>query len=278
MLVLSDLDFGLRESKTNDPRASLGLLALAQREAFVAQTSISNPVHLGESMLRALAWEGPALLQVYAPSPARHGFETRQTIDIARLALDTRTLPVFHYDPHGDGVFGSRISLDGNPAPGETRVRPDEDGRDLTPADWAFRQDRFGRQFTPLAADAPAPVPLDEWLQLDDKGRHNKTPYIAAGDGDEEQRFAVSASVADVADGCLANWRTLQELAGIVTPFTERVEADIRAAVATEHAAELEAQKQASAAEIKALREQTQAEIAAQIRSRLLALTSRKRS
>ena len=278
MLVLSDLDFGLRESKTNDPRASLGLLALAQREAFVAQTSIANPVHLGESMLRALAWEGPALLQVYAPSPARHGFETRQTIDIARLALDTRTLPVFHYDPHGDGVFGSRISLDGNPAPGETRVRPDEDGRDLTPADWAFRQDRFGRQFTPLAADAPAPVPLDEWLQLDDKGRHNKTPYIAAGDGDEEQRFAVSASVADVADGCFANWRTLQELAGIVTPFTERVEADIRAAVATEHAAELEAQKQASAAEIKALREQTQAEIAAQIRSRLLALTSRKRS
>ena len=31
MLVLSDLDFGLRESKTNDPRASLGLLALPQR-------------------------------------------------------------------------------------------------------------------------------------------------------------------------------------------------------------------------------------------------------
>jgi pyruvate-ferredoxin/flavodoxin oxidoreductase len=81
-----------------------------------------------------------------------------------------------------------------------------------------------------------------------------------------------------VTDGCLANWRTLQELAGVVTPFTAAVEAEIRAAVATEHQAELDAQKQAADAEIKAIREQTQVEIAAQIRSRLLALASQKRS
>ncbi|NIN39309.1 MAG: pyruvate ferredoxin oxidoreductase, partial [Gammaproteobacteria bacterium] len=156
MLVLSDLDFGLRESKTNDPRASLGLLALAQREAFVAQTSIADPAHLCESMLEALACEGPALLQVYAPSPARHGFETRQTLDFARLARDTRTLPVFRYDPRREGVFGSRLSLDGNPAPDDTLVPPGEDGRAFTTADWAFGQDRFARQFSPLGADAPA--------------------------------------------------------------------------------------------------------------------------
>ena len=278
MLVLSDLDFGLREAKTNDPRASLGLLALAQRKAFVAQTSIADPSHLGASMVEALAWEGPALLQVYAPSPARHGFETRQTLELARLALDTRTLPVFRYDPHGEGVFGTRISLGGNPAPDETLVPPGEDGRIFTTAEWALGQGRFGRQFAPLAADAPSPMPFHEWLQLDDNGRKNKTPYVTSGEGDEEQRLAVSEPVADVTDGCLANWRTLQELAGVVTPFTAAVEAEIRAAVATEHQAELDAQKQAADAEIKAIREQTQVEIAAQIRSRLLALASQKRS
>ena len=278
MLVLSGLDFGLRESRTNDPRASLGLLALAQREAFVAQTSIADPAHLGQSMLEALACEGPALLQVYAPSPARHGFETRQTLHFARLALHSRTMPVFRYDPHSEGVFGSRISLEGNPAPDETLAPPGEDDRIFTTADWALGQDRFGRQFPPLAADAPAPMPFHEWLQLDDRGRKNKSPYVAAGDGDEEKRFAVSAPVADVADGCLANWQTLQELAGVITPFTAAVEAEIRAAVAAEHQAELDAQKQASEDEIKAIREQTQNEIAAQIRSRLLALASQKRS
>jgi pyruvate-ferredoxin/flavodoxin oxidoreductase len=278
MLVLSDLDFGLRESKTNDPRASLGLLALAQRQAFVAQTSIADAAHLGESMIEALACEGPALLQVYAPSPARHGFETRQTIDLARLALESRTLPVFRYDPHGEGVFGSRISLAGNPAPDETLVPPGEDDRVVTTADWAFGQSRFGRQFSPLDADAPAPTPFHEWLQLDDRDRRNKTPYVAAGDGDDERRFSVSSNFADVADSCLANWRTLQELAGVVTPFTAAVEAEIRALVAAEHQSELDEQKQAAEAEIKSIREETQNEIAAQIRSRLLALASRKRS
>ncbi len=278
ILVLSNLGFGLGQSKSNDPRAGLGLLALAQRKAFVAQTSISDPAHLGESMLQALASDGPALLQVYAPSPARHGFEPRQTLELARLAVDSRTLPLFRYDPHGEGVFGSRIALCGNPAPESLFVRHEEDGRTLTTADWAFAQRRFGNQFAPLRADAPGPTPLLDWLQLEDAARKSKTPFIAVVDGEEEQRIAVDPSLANVAAGCAANWQTLQELAGVVTPFTARVEADIRSEVAAEHQAELDAQKRAADDEIKAIREQTQAEIAAQIRSRLLALASQKRS
>jgi pyruvate-ferredoxin/flavodoxin oxidoreductase len=276
MLVLSELEFGLRETRTNDPRAGLGLLALAQRKAYVAQTSIADPAHLGESMLEALDSKGPALLQIYAPSPARHGYETRCTLELARLAVDTRTLPLFRYDPNAEGVFGSRISLAGNPAP-DAGLPQDADGRVRTTADWAFLQERFGRHFEPLASTAPAPTPIDEWLQLDDKARKGKTPFIVASEGDEERRYAVATPVALVADGCLANWRMLQELAGVVTPFTERVEAEIREAVAAEHKAELDAQKQAAEKEIREIRDQTQAEIAAQIRSRLLALASRKR-
>ncbi|MEJ2323058.1 MAG: pyruvate ferredoxin oxidoreductase, partial [Gammaproteobacteria bacterium] len=278
ILVLSDLGFGLGEAKSNDPRAGLGLLALAQRKAFVAQTSIADAAHLGETMLQALASDGPALLQVYAPSPMRHGFETHLTLELARLAIDSRTLPLFSYDPHGEGVFGSRISLVGNPGPDSLLAPQGEEGQVRTSADWALAQSRFENQFTVLRADAPGPTPLHEWLQLDDVARDKKTPYISAPNGDEEQRLAVSRSLANVAAGCLANWQTLQELAGVVTPFTARVEADIRAAVAAEHQAELAAQKQAADAEIKALREQTQAEIAAQIRSRLLALASQKRN
>lgn len=280
ILVLSDLGFGLGQAKSNDPRAGLGLLALAQRKAFVAQTSIADAAHLGESMLQALASDGPALLQVYAPSPMRHGFETRLTLELARLAVDSRTLPLFSYDPHGEGVFGSRISLDGNPGPESLLAPQAEDGQVCTSAEWALAQSRFDNQFAPLRTDAPGPTPLHEWLQLDEAARDRKTPYIAVTNGEEEedQRLSVSRALADVAAGCLANWQTLQELAGVVTPFTARVEADIRATVAAEHQAELDAQKQAADTEIKAIREQTQAEIAAQIRSRLLALASQKRS
>jgi len=268
VLVLSTLDFGLLEESANNPRANLGLLALAQRSAFVAQTSIADSVHLGESMLHALDHEGPALIQIYAPSPERHGFAPRQTLAQARLAVSSRALPLFRYDPNAEGVFGSRISLDGN---------PEDDERNLTIADWAHGQERFASSFQPLADDAAAPVPLHEWLQLDARNRKGKTPYITTIDGEEEQRHEVSAALAAAAEVCLTNWQTLQELAGIVTPFTEQLEQEIRADVAAEHQADLDAQKKASEAEIREIQEKTQVEIASKIRSRLLELAARKR-
>jgi pyruvate-ferredoxin/flavodoxin oxidoreductase len=137
-----------------------------------------------------------------------------------------------------EGVFGSRISLEGNPDSNHTLV------------DWALGQERFASQFEPLA-----------------------------GDGKEEagKQFTVSKDLAETAEQCLANWQTLQELAGIVTPFTERLEQEIRAELADEHQAALDAQKQASAAEIREIKEKTQEEIASKIRSRLLQLAAQKR-
>ncbi|MDH3982795.1 MAG: 4Fe-4S binding protein [Gammaproteobacteria bacterium] len=278
VLVLSALHFGLLEAPTNDPRGSLGLLALAQRNAFVAQTSIASPDHLGDSILQALAFDGPALIQAYAPSPAHHGFASNQTVVQAQSAVAARVLPLFRYDPRGEGVFGSRISLDGNPACEDTLVSVDDDEQFLTPADWARGQSRFDAQFEPLADKAPGPVALHEWLQLDDKGRTGKTPFISTGDGEDEQRYSLSPALARVAAQCLANWQTLQELAGIITPFTAQVEEKIRAEVAAEHQAELDAQKKASDEQIREIQDKTQAEIAKNIRSRLLELASRKRN
>jgi pyruvate-ferredoxin/flavodoxin oxidoreductase len=223
VLVMSALDFGIGHGRSNNPRGQLALLGLAQRNAFVAQTSIADPAHLGESMLQALRYDGPALLQVYAPSPMRHGFPSSQTIAQAQLAVASRALPLFRYDPRAEGVFGSRIDLDGNPAKGELLS-------DVTFADWASGQERFATQ-----------------------------------------------DLTDAANECLANWQTLQEVAGIVTPFTEKLEQEIRAELADEHQAALDAQKQASAAEIREIKEKTQAEIASNIRSRLLQLASQKR-
>jgi hypothetical protein len=118
---------------------------------------------------------------------------------------------------------------------------------------------------------------LDEWLQLDAKNRKGKTPFITTDGDDGEQRQAVSMELATATGECLAIWRTLQELAGIVTPFTARLEQEIRASLSAEHQADLDAQKKASDEEIRAIQEKTQTEIASKIRSRLLQLASQKR-
>ena len=285
VLVLQSLDFGIAgggvhesaPSPVNNPRASLSLLALAQRNAFVAQTSVADAVHFGDCVLEALRHDGPALIQAYAPSPARHGFASDLSVQQAALAVRSRVLPLYRYNPSADGVFGSRISLDGNPQPTELLTAEDDDERPLTPADWAMGQQRFKNTFTPLGAEAKAPVPLHEWLQLQGAERTRKTPYLATGSGDDEQRFSMSPALIDTVVNCLDTWRTLQELSGIVTPFTERLEQEIRDAVAAEHRAELDEQKRAAEAEINAIREKTEAEIASKIRSRLMALASRKR-
>ena len=269
VVVLSALDFGLVESSNNNPRGTLGLLALAQRNAFVAQTSIADADHLGDSMLQALRFDGPALIQVYAPSPVRHGFVPRQALAQAQLAIASRALPLFRYNPTAAGVFGLRMSLEGN---------PDDVERPLTLADWALGQTRFAMHFELLAGDAPAPTALYDWLQLDEKGRKGKTPYVSTREDDDESRYRVAPALADAAKACIANWQTLQEIAGIVTPFTERLEQEIRDEVAAEHQAELDAQKKAFDAEIREIQEKTQAEIASKIRSRLLQLATQKRN
>ena len=91
-------------------------------------------------------------------------------------------------------------------------------------------------------------------------------------------QLSVSQALANGAVERLAAWQTLQELAGVVTPFTEQLEKDIRAELAAEHQAELDAQQEAAAAELRAVEEKTQAEIAQSIRSRLLQLATRKRN
>jgi acyl-CoA reductase-like NAD-dependent aldehyde dehydrogenase len=80
-----------------------------------------------------------------------------------------------------------------------------------------------------------------------------------------------------VAQRCVDSWQVLQELAGAVTPFTGKVEAEIREAVQAEHAAAMNAQQKAAAAELAEVRQQTRAEVAAQLRKRLVELASRKK-
>jgi pyruvate-ferredoxin/flavodoxin oxidoreductase len=226
VLLMSALDFGLVGAPTNNPRAGTGLLALAQRNAYVAQTSIAEPTHFGTSVAEALSFRGPALIQVYAPSPTRDGFATREVVMQARRAVDARVLPLFRYDPRAEGVFGTRIRLDGNP----------DDGDEMpTPADWARGQERFAS-----VLDSPA--------------------------------------LAGLAGRCADSWQVLQELAGVVTPFTDKVEAEIRESVQAEHAAALDAQQKAAAAELAEVRQQTRAEVAAQLRKRLVELASRKKA
>jgi hypothetical protein len=75
-------------------------------------------------------------------------------------------------------------------------------------------------------------------------------------------------------DARLDRWRVLQELAGVVTPFTASVRSSAEREVAEAHAAELTALRREHEAEILRLSDEVREEMAARLRARLLALSA----
>jgi pyruvate-ferredoxin/flavodoxin oxidoreductase len=240
-------------------RFDLALLALLARRAYVVQTSIADGDHFARGVLAALAFDGPALVCIHAPSPERHGFAQEHLFEQARLAVRSRAFPQLTFDPAAGGVFGVCLDLSGNPD--LTSVwSTDDDGRPLTPVDWAVTEARFAPNLRPLAADDPAPTPLAELLDLDPAARAGKTAYVSVGTGEKEQRLRVGkALVADAVERRRL-WRTLQELAGVVTPFTRKVREAAERDVAAAHDAQITRLKQEHEARIAQLRSEFEQE------------------
>ncbi len=221
----------------NVQRCDLALAALLTRGGFVAQVSLGHAEHFACAMLQALSFAGPAMIHLHAPSPVRHGFAPQRLIEQARRAVETRAFPVFTFDPSAEGVFGARLDLAGNPSVESLLHRSGD--RALTPVDWAAHEARFADWLVPLASDAPTPTPMADYVALPADQRRDRTPFVEVGAGDPKRRLAVTSRLAQDAVDRVEFWRILQELAGVVTPFTQTVRRRAEHDVAEAHAAEI---------------------------------------
>ncbi len=260
VIVLAEMDLGVSETHA-DARSELALSALAQRNSYVAQSSIAYPDHLNKTVREALHYPGPALLRIHAPSPQRHGFSTDQTLFQAAQAVAGHAFPLFRYNPDAPGVFGTRITLEGNPQQG------------VSIAEWALHEERFSTQFQPLSGEQKGAVNLDEWLSLEPRAQKNKSPVVTTGEGETEKRqLSIEPAFARRLGQLSEQWQMLQELAGDVTPFTEQVRQQAEEDLAAAHQAELEQLNSAHQQQIQSLREQLEAEITQRITARLVTL------
>ncbi|MCK5522869.1 MAG: 4Fe-4S binding protein [Thiomargarita sp.] len=276
IMVLADLDLNLGTANVagtemavaSNSKINLGLLALSQQNAYIAQTSISETTHFLDSVKAAFQFEGPALIYVHAPSPERHGFSPEKTVMQASQAVKARVFPLFRYNPDEKGVFGSRISLEGNPDPDEVWSK-----EIMTPADWAAQEQRFAPYFSPLNGNDPAPLPVAEYLELDARGRQKKTPFVSVmSEGSEPVRLKVDSALVAACEERFQAWRVLQELAGVVTPFTADVENKLKAQLTEAHQAELAALKQEYEVRIEKTRAEMETEMATRVKEQLMGL------
>ncbi|MBI4611608.1 MAG: 4Fe-4S binding protein [Candidatus Rokubacteria bacterium] len=158
-------------------RKELGLLCLMHPEVFVAQTTPAHINHFYRAVLDANSFPGPAVVVAYTACQPEHGVGDDRAASQASLAVDSRAFPLFVYDPRKGESIREQLSLQGNPDPKEDWARHPRSGETIDFINFARTEGRFARQFDALGRPSPA---------------------LLAAQADR-----------------LANWRRLQELAGL---------------------------------------------------------------
>jgi pyruvate/2-oxoacid:ferredoxin oxidoreductase beta subunit/ferredoxin len=168
--------YGKAQHGRLEARKELGRILMAHGSAYVAQTTPASINHFLRTIVEANEYPGPAVVISYAPCMPEHGIPDDAANRQAKLAVESRAFPLFTYDPRRGESMAERLSLQGNPA-----IREDwSTNPDGTPIDFLAFARTEGRFAPHFAADG------------------TPTPEILATNDDR-----------------LANWRTLQELAGI---------------------------------------------------------------
>lgn len=158
-------------------RKELGLICLMHPEVFVAQTTAAHINHFYRAILDANSFRGPAVVIAYTTCQPEHGVGDDRAARQAKLAVESRAFPLFIYDPRRGESIRERLSLQGNPDPREDWARHPKTGDVVDFVAFARTEGRFARQFDAAGHPSSALLPAQ-------------------------------------ADR-LANWRRLQELAGL---------------------------------------------------------------
>ena len=158
-------------------RKELAKIIMAHGEVYVAQTTPAHLNHFYRTIMEANEYPGPAVVVVYTPCQPEHGIADDASTRQAKLAVDARAFPLFTYDPRRGESIAARLSLHGNPAMKE---------------DWA---------------KAPDGTPVDFLAFARTEGRFAGHFGL---DG------APSPEILATQEDRRANWRSLQELAGIL--------------------------------------------------------------
>ncbi|HEU4365207.1 MAG TPA: 2-oxoacid:acceptor oxidoreductase family protein, partial [Candidatus Krumholzibacteria bacterium] len=188
------------------------LATVARGGHHVAQSSIGAAGHLMQSVIESVTSGGPALLRVYAPDPQSSGIAPDRVAELARIAVESRAVPVFvgrgGCDPAGnpdpDRAWTSTTMRFTEPSGPESSLDVT-----LTVADWAVKQARFRPHYRVVSKGhrSAAMKPMAEYLALDAGAREGIQPYIDVRDRNGRHAIAlVSREMTDAIARAAARW------------------------------------------------------------------------
>ncbi len=169
--------FGKAEMGKSEARKEVANIAMMHPNVYVAQTTAAHMNHFYRVVMEANAYKGPALISIYTTCQPEHGVGDHEAAQRARAAVDSRAFPLMIHDPRKGDTFRERLDLKGNPTVGEDWYINPKTKEAFTFIDFARGEGRFAKHF-------------------DAEG--NPSPMLLSAQAER-----------------LANWRLLQDLAGV---------------------------------------------------------------
>ena len=93
-------------------RKEIGNICMMHKDVYVAQTTCAHPNHFYKAVMEANQYPGPAIVNVFTTCQPEHGVADNMAEHQAKLAADSRSFPVFIYDPRKGQRFRERLSLE----------------------------------------------------------------------------------------------------------------------------------------------------------------------
>jgi pyruvate-ferredoxin/flavodoxin oxidoreductase len=228
---ISDMaTFGEKAQGKTEPRKEIGLMGIAHRGVYTAQTSQAHPNHMLKAFIEGLVSRRPALWSCYTTCQPEHGVGDDASAKQAKLALEGRAFPFFVYDPDKGATMKDRLSLTANPALGDDwptykldfvndKGEKEQMTLPMTFADFAATEGRFAKHFSSVKDGTPdtSLAPLHEFLKLSKDARTEKTPFIWGKHRNGKlRRLAVSRTLVASTEERLDFWHLLQDLTGLL--------------------------------------------------------------
>jgi pyruvate/2-oxoacid:ferredoxin oxidoreductase beta subunit/Pyruvate/2-oxoacid:ferredoxin oxidoreductase delta subunit len=170
--------YGSEQHGKSERRKELAQICIMHPNVFVAQTTAAHPNHFYKAIQAANEFHGPAVVIVYTTCQPEHGVGDAMANHQAKLAVDSRAFPLLIHDPRQGETLKARLSLQGNPLPSQDWYTVPKTGEVVDFISFARTEQRFAKHF-------------------DKDGQPSETLLAAKADR-------------------LANWRLLQELAGVL--------------------------------------------------------------
>ncbi|OHX64353.1 2-oxoacid:acceptor oxidoreductase family protein [Flammeovirga pacifica] len=210
-----------------EPRKEIGLIAMAHRNTYVLQSTLANTSQMLEGFIDGLMTKRPALFNVYTTCQPEHGVADDLGAHQAKLAIESRTYPIFKYNPDLGTKASDNFDLSGNPDmdliwPKYT-LKYKDNGKDktmevdMTFADFAITEARFRKHFRMAPRDTwnENMVPLAEFIEMPKEDREGLFPFVWAVDKKEQlTRVMIAEPIVDSAIERKEFWIMLKDLAG----------------------------------------------------------------